>query len=241
MKRAAGEMAYSSLTLPELHSDQNRYELVGKLFNMSEETPNNKALDSSVFKNLVSGGEFMIKVVYKTPFKHKNKTKIILACNELPSVEDTTHGMFRRLLIVPFEACFTGKEDTGMEEKLCKELPGIFNKVVTGYRELLKNGGFVVPKEVEAEVADYRLHSDDVYYFVQKHCELQPQGVNEQLLSQMPVEEYYNKFSSYIQTKMNKKPIPFRNFQASIKRIMPTRLSCDTVWGVSVKHSGGAF
>ena len=70
---AAGEGAYSSLTLPEMFKEQNREQMVGKLFNVSEEAPSRQGLDSATFKNIVSGGEMTVKVVYKTPFRIKNK------------------------------------------------------------------------------------------------------------------------------------------------------------------------
>jgi putative DNA primase/helicase len=239
MKRAAGQRAYSSLSLPELQSEQNRYELIGKFFNMSEETPNRKALDSSTFKNLVSGGEFMIKVVYKTPFKHKNKTKIVLACNELPEIEDNTHGMFRRLLIVPFDACFTGKEVFDMEDKLERELPGIFNLIIDGYQQLLANGGFVIPKEVEDEVSNYRLHSDDVYYYINKHITLQPFGDRSITLNKTTFEDLYDKYSSFAEMKMHKRPVKFRNFRTTIERIMPKeRIINDQIWGIEYPNQG---
>jgi P4 family phage/plasmid primase-like protien len=227
--------------LPELQSEQNRYELVGKFFNMSEETPNRKSLDSSTFKNLVSGGEFMIKVVYKTPFKHKNKTKVILACNELPEIEDNTHGMFRRLLIVPFDACFTGHEVFDMEDRLERELPGIFNLIIEGYQQLIANGGFVIPKEVEDEVSDYRLHSDDVYYYLSKHITKQAFGDPTVILNTTTYEDLYDKYSAFSEMKMRRKPAKFRNFKTSVDRLLPKEhFANDKIWGIEYP-TGGAF
>lgn len=163
LRALAGKENYASLTLGDLKAETNRQQLDGRLFNLAEETPTYAMAESSLFKNLVSGGETTVKMLYKQPYSIANKCKLMFACNELPKTKDTTKGFFRRLLIVPFDRIFEGADrDSFIEEKLLQELPGIFNLVIRGYHTLKKQRAFTESKDIDTEVAKYRLELDTV-------------------------------------------------------------------------------
>lgn len=163
LRSLAGKENYASLTLSDLKAETNRQQLDGRLFNLAEETPTYAMAESSLFKNLVSGGETTVKMLYKQPYTIANKCKLMFACNELPKTKDTTKGFFRRLLIVPFDRVFEGEErDSFLEEKLMQELPGIFNLVIRGYKRLKKQRGFSEADAVAKEIEQYRLELDTV-------------------------------------------------------------------------------
>ena len=85
LRALAGTDNYSTLSMgAEVNKLENRYQLQGKLFNVSEETPNNAMVESSVFKSLVSGGEVQARKLYCDAFSMRNYAKIIMACNDLP-------------------------------------------------------------------------------------------------------------------------------------------------------------
>lgn len=143
MSALAGRENYAVNTLTDLQQENNRFSLMGKLFNVAEETPKRGLLDSALFKNLTTGGETTVKLMYHQPFKIKNYCKLIFACNELPDTNDMTMGLFRRLLIIPFDAIFLGdKIDRGIRTRLLTEKSGIFNRVIEGYDRLIKNSNF---------------------------------------------------------------------------------------------------
>ncbi len=162
MKWLAGDDNYSSVPIDQLEKETSRFELYGKLFNVTEETPRAGLKDSSIFKNLVTGGTMIIRQLYKDPMTVKNKTKLIMAANELPRNQDVSKGMFRKILIVPFNAIFEGEKiDRKIREKLKAELPGIFNWAMEGYERLRKNSyHFTMSTAVSNEVALYQDLSD---------------------------------------------------------------------------------
>jgi len=163
LKMLVGTNNYSALTMTDLSKETSRYLIYNKLFNIAEETPKKSFLDSSVFKNLVSGGDTVVKMLYKQPFTVKNRCKLFMAANEMPPASDVTHGMFRRMLIVPFDATFEGNaKDIFMEEKLEEELPGIFNRIIVAYKRLLKRGRFTHSTSVEKEISEYRAQTDSI-------------------------------------------------------------------------------
>ncbi len=162
----AGIGNYSSATMKDLQkSEYSRQLLDGKLFNISEETPNSAMLDSSLFKTVVTGGELQVRTIYKEPYFLRNRAKFLFSCNELPDVGDTTHGYYRRLAIVPFNATFSKKDDDydpHIDKKLLKELPGIFNLALWGYRRLVENQAFTDSKKVTETVETYKRDTDTV-------------------------------------------------------------------------------
>lgn len=167
LKKLAGSDSYSSLMLNELDHEYKRAYMVGKLFNVAEETPVRALGDSSWFKVLSAGGSYMAREIYKKPVNVvSNRTKLIMACNELPDMTDFSEGFMRRLIIVPFDAKFSaenGNVDTQIEEKLFAELPGIFNRIIEAYHRLLSQKGFTKSDVVASTIQEYRDTQNTVY------------------------------------------------------------------------------
>lgn len=69
-------------------------------------------------------------------------TRIMILGNESPSFHDPSRALHRRLLTLRTARSFCGKEDIGLTEKLLKELPGILNWAITGWRRLHSRGHF---------------------------------------------------------------------------------------------------
>jgi len=172
LRKLAGGCNYSSLSLSDLKSEYSRQLIDGKLFNLAEETPNKSLLESSIFKNLVTGGEVQVRSPYKLPYFMRNKAKLMFSCNELPESADTTHGFFRRLLIVPFDQQFNpGAKnfDPFIEQKLSNELPGIFNLMLEGYKRLKENEKFTHSSKVDKQLKDYQNETDSVLMWVSEN------------------------------------------------------------------------
>jgi putative DNA primase/helicase len=144
IKAVAGGGAYTTLSFKDMENVERRSSLDGKLFNITEETPN-KLFDTTSFKNLISGGEMQIRKLYRNAYNFRNRAKLIFSCNQMPMSNDASRGFFRRFLIVPFGVKFSqslGNIDRHIGEKLQEELPGILNAFLLGYASLLKNDTF---------------------------------------------------------------------------------------------------
>lgn len=171
----AGKDNYSGLALTALNDPAKRYMVDGKLFNMGEET-NVKALaDSEVFKTMVTGGEIDVKKLYSQPYSIKNRCKLIMACNTLPKSNDRTHGLYRRMILIPFDAVFSdakGNKDPLMKLKLKAELPGIFNLALEGYRRLAANNyKFTKSETIAQAVEDYKLENDNILMWMKERLQ----------------------------------------------------------------------
>jgi P4 family phage/plasmid primase-like protien len=173
IKKLAGREAYSSLMLNQLDKEYSLAFMVGKLFNIAEETPTGSLMDTSNFKNLSAGGDYMAREPYKKPIQvDRNTTKFIMACNELPALSDFSGGIERRFLIVSFDASFRGqKMDTNLDEKLYGELPGIFNRVIEGYERLITQNGFTRLDSSDELVREYMNSHNSAYKFWEESIE----------------------------------------------------------------------
>lgn len=216
LRALAGKENYASLTLGDLKAETNRQQLDGKLFNLAEETPTYAMAESSLFKNLVSGGETTVKMLYKQPYTIANKCKLMFACNELPKTRDTTKGFFRRLLIVPFDRVFEGAErDDFIEDKLMQELPGIFNLVVRGYKKLREQRKHTTANAIDQEIAKYRLELDTVEAWFRDCVGVEQGRERYAILAKM-----YGAYKFFAENRGDK-PEPYVSFARRMHKLIP--------------------
>lgn len=178
-KALAGHGNYAALSMADIRDDKKRQILDGKLFNMSEETPTKALLESSLFKNISGGGETTVRKLYQNAYTMKNRAKIMFACNELPLATDVTYGFTRRLILVPFKETFStqkGNKDPYIEEKLKKELPGIFNYVMAAYTKMKATGHFSKSKAAEDHLAAYKSEIDFTTTWLKTNLQIHPLG-----------------------------------------------------------------
>ncbi len=162
-----GEQNTSCINLNNLSNEYYLLELFSKMINISSETPQDRIFNSHVIKAVVSGDWISARNPYNPPVKFKPFAKHYIAMNEIPSFNDFSYGMLRRLYIIKFERIFKKDEiDTSLLDKLQKELPGIFNWAFDGYKKLRENNfKFTVPDSMEALKNEYKESIDNVSAF----------------------------------------------------------------------------
>lgn len=219
MKALAGSKNYSSLMMGDLKNEANRFHLDGKLFNIGEETPNRAMTDSSLFKAITTGGEMMVKVLYKKSFQIENKAKLIFLCNDLPVTKDTSRGYFRRLMIVPFNADFSGEaRNPFILEDLLTELPGIFNLVVRGYQRLKDQKKFSRSERSDKELDRYESAINPVKAWVEDCVEWQELSLPDEKLKFAPIQSAFKAFRVFCEA--NNHDIRDMNANAFGKKLM---------------------
>lgn len=174
VKALAGEKNFSALGIKEMNKDTNLFLLEGKLVNISDEMPNMAMQDTDFFKKMM-GGSITIRRLYGMPTVHRCMTKLMFAANEIPATYDHSHGMFRRLIIVPFEARFEeGKVDHGLMDRMLKELPGIFNRVLKAAGSLSKRGYFAKAERSAEQLNAYKTENDAMGAAIEDHLVARP-------------------------------------------------------------------
>lgn len=220
--KLAGEENISALSMKDLGDPTSRNQLQGKLFNLAEETPTRSFIDSSDFKNIVTGGRTMVRVLYKGVFPMKTRAKLMMAANELPRSTDYSHGFFRRLLLVPFEACFSAKDgtrDRNMKKKLVDELPGILNMILEGYYRLEAQEDFTRSEIVDQAVEDYRDSIDPVRSFIKSRLEIQDNYVNDK--EGVDFDRIYKEYVNYLEDGGYKFSMEAPLFSRNLTRYIP--------------------
>jgi len=209
MRALAGDGNYCSFTMEDIHkSEYNRQVLDGKLFNVSEETPDKALVASSYFKTLVTGGEIQARSPYKDTYFVKNKAKLVFTCNRLPSSIDTSYGFYRRLLIIPFHQRFTKKDksfDPRILNKIMQELPGVFNLVIAGYQRLLKNEEFTESSTINNELEEYKELTDNVLRFYKECVVVYENGEGNGHF--VEIADLYDKYKLYAQSEGEEKSV----------------------------------
>lgn len=219
MRELVGAINCTSVSINSLQKDNYRYQLRHKMFNVSDEAPSDSFLNSSVFKALVAGDTVEIRKLYHEPIMWKCTTKLMFACNELPFSSDFTHGMIRRLIIIPFRQRFSdeaGNRDPYILSKLLEEKSDIFAYCLKGFAALAARGHkFIEPKSSSEELRDYVETSDLVERFIASTCKY---NAGHKVESQ----DVYNLFCLWCQDN-NQKPMNFASFCRRFGRKIATR------------------
>lgn len=212
-------------------------EMQRSLVNISEEEPPTCFKETGTFKNLTGNNTVMAQKKFKNPFKFLSKAKIVITYNEMPFIADTSTGMRRRLLVIPFDLDLERNEEkvnTNIHKELEGELSGIFNKALEGYKRLKKQRGFTVSTSVEATVKELVESSNSfALWYSDNAIEAYPRGhkfEDETTGERTKISELYNDYRNYMDDNGERKYMGRRKFTQELKNIGVT-LSIQKVLG----------
>jgi P4 family phage/plasmid primase-like protien len=158
LKILTGEGNYSTVSLQSIGTRTfSVAEIQNKLVNISEEEPPSCFKETGVFKNLTGNNTIQAERKFKNPFNFVSRAKVVITYNEVPYISDTSTGMRRRLMIVPFDLDLESTPhlvDVKILDKLKDELSGIFNLAIEGYRRLDDIGRFTKSIAVEDAISE---------------------------------------------------------------------------------------
>lgn len=207
-----GEKNTCNISLKSLSNEYYILSLFGKMLNISSETPNKKQIDTDLIKAAVAGDWVTGREPYKPPTKFRPYAKHYLAMNEPPVIVDNTHGMWRRIYPLEFPRVFSETEmDTNLPDKLLKELPGIFNWALEGYKRLrAKDFKFQDSESMRIAKKKYRSEADSVLSFIGEKL---TKG-NES--DKLKLSEVYEIYKLYCKTEEFKYPVKKHDFKKTL-------------------------
>jgi len=190
----------------------NRAKLANKLVNYASEI--NGSLESSYFKQLVSGEPIEARLPYGEPFILKDYAKLIFNGNTLPKEVEHTNAYFRRFLIIPWDVNIPESEqDKDLAKKIiATELPGIFNWVLAGLERVLKQRAFSKCDAAERMLKEYKLESDTVALFLED-CFYQPDN-----FAQISLNDLLKSYVTYCATN-GYKPVSNRTLSERLQAL----------------------
>lgn len=127
-------------------------------------------LDEAKVKDITGGDRLTARFLYGNLFTFQATSKLWMYGNHKPVVKGADKGIWRRILLIPFDAEITAeKRDNELPQKLKKELPGILAWAVKGCLEWIEEG-LSVPERILAATKEYREEQDLIGHFLQEHC-----------------------------------------------------------------------
>ncbi len=167
-----GEENCSSVAMHEISEKFMAAELFGKMANIAGDIGSDEIENDSLMK-MITGKDFITaQRKHQHPFQFRSFAKPIFAGNKLPPVRDKTFAWYARQIIIPFNKRFVGDDqDPLLDEKLVKEIIGIFNIAYGGLKELMMNKwDFHYPMSIDQIEALYEEKSDSVTSFLINRC-----------------------------------------------------------------------
>lgn len=167
---------YGTRVRPQLVTSKGREaehaakRLKGRRLAWVDELPTNAVLNTGQIKALTGGSILAVRGLYESESEQAPTAKIWISTNTLAAIPETTNAIWDRIITIPFEVSFSGKEDEGLPTKLQAEFSSIFNWLLEGYRIYAKDG-IALPDDLKALRDEYRREEDYIAAFISECME----------------------------------------------------------------------
>jgi P4 family phage/plasmid primase-like protien len=176
---------------------EQRATLVGSRLAIATEGETLWTLDRGKFKALCDSTT-TVRPMYGEHRDADIDWKTVIAANRLPNVTDTSHGFWRRVVVMPFYKCFTNHADRipDLKRKLrCKkEGSAVLNWLLKGWEDYRKQGLYAssFPEPVTKEIEKWRAGESEgtLSYFLTLYTERDPD-------STIPADTLYHNFKHW--------------------------------------------
>ena len=148
-------------------------EVKGKRLLIAAEMQEGARLNDSTVKQLCSTDDVFAEKKYKDPFSFKPCHTLVLYTNHLPRVSASDDGIWRRLIVIPFNAKITGSSDIkNYSEYLYDNAGGaILSWIIEGSKKVIDADYHIpVPACVQKAIDDYRSQNDWFGHFIEEKC-----------------------------------------------------------------------
>lgn len=181
VRRLVGSDNTSSLDLKELNQRFKTAEMFGKLANIGDDISHEFIRDNSEFKKLTTGETINVERKGRDPFDFNNYAKLVFSANKMPRINDTSNGLTRRLMFIPFKAKFTPQDDDFdpfITDKLLSEesMQYVLVLGLKALKHLLDVHHFTSSKSVDAESKKYEELNNPIIQYLREE---DPKLVNE--------------------------------------------------------------
>lgn len=215
ISRVMGDYA-TTVPVMSLVTDQNRkgseatpdlIRLPAARFVRSAEPKEGLPLDESFIKDATGSEPINVRRLHHEFIEVYPFFKLVISCNNKPRIYGNDDGIWRRVMLVPFEVQIPeGERDKNLPLKLQRELPGILNWMIAGAIDYLNRGGLHPPDKIMAATQEYRDESDIVGAFIRAAVD-----VTRNPADTVEAGDLYGAFTAYC-TKSNLTPLGRNTF-----------------------------
>lgn len=185
--------------------------MAGKRFAALDEAESDDQIKVGYMKQLTGGDEIVVRTLFGLPFKYRPQFKLVLTCNELPSIPATDDGTWRRIRVVQFPSRFRDnpdptnpfefKADHTLDDKISTWPEVFINLLIDVYRNDYLVVGIDEPQQVLKNTNEYKADSDLIEQFLTTWLVEDAEGV-------LCFDDLFPKFKEWYATSSNttKKP-----------------------------------
>lgn len=140
-------------------------------------------INIGLMKELTGNDKIIARGLYKEPVEFVPQFKLLLMCNDLPSIPSNDDGTWRRLEVVDFISKFVGEDDYDKlddsrhiykrDKEMRNKLPAwklIFFGILLEEWMKYDVDGITVPPQVNSKTKSYRNANDDVGRWIEQSC-----------------------------------------------------------------------
>jgi P4 family phage/plasmid primase-like protien len=205
---------------------EQRFQLVqtlGKLLNISDDIGEWDKSAEGTLKWFTGGQPMSFEKKGKDTFQAVPTARLMLACNTPPRVIDKSDGVWRRMLVLPFDVKISGKMkvpgmDKGAWWAKNANMPGVLNWALAGLKRLRKNEGeFTAPKRSEAYTRELQLEHNPARQFLTEHFVAD----GDPRTPPVPSACLYSDYHDWCKACGYEKPLAIATFAKEVKRVFP--------------------
>lgn len=174
----SGKLSAETLTMGCKHNVKPEMaELKGKRLIIASEMDEGMRLNTAVVKQLCSTDEIFAEKKYKAPFKFTPSHTLVLYTNHLPRIGANDDGIWRRIVVIPFNAKITGTSDIKNYSNYLVENAGeaILTWIIEGAEKAIAADFRITPPGcVQDAINAYREVNDWFGHFLEECCDVDP-------------------------------------------------------------------
>lgn len=148
--------------------------LMGARMVRASEPEEGERLREAEIKAMTSGEPFLVRALHSDFVEAKPLFKLTISGNHKPDIRGTDDGIWRRVMLVPFDVQIPEEERRDFEEfvgALLAEGPGILNWLIEGLLDYLERG-LQIPAAISDATKSYREESDPMQMFLDSCCQV---------------------------------------------------------------------
>lgn len=214
-------------------------ETKGKRLLIAAEMQEGARLNDSTVKQLCSTDELFAEKKYKDPFSFTPCHTLVLYTNHLPRVSASDDGIWRRLVVIPFDARIEGDGDVKNYADFLVANAGesILAWVIEGARKVIAlDYRLPVPECVAKAIEGYRAANDWFGHFLDDRCETDPGFRESSAALYQAYRAYCLETNEYVRSTAD---FYLALENAGFERMRVSRKRCFA--GLRLKQDGGDF
>lgn len=223
----------ASASLETLSQRFGRIRLAGKLLNICSEEES-QFLKNDIFKALVTGESIDAERKNEDGISYHNFAKLIFATNNFPKFSGIDYSIKRRVIVIPFNVVFEGKDrDYNLLEKLKEELPQFVYFGLQGLKRLQENNYcYSVSEEAVLAQKELEIESSSAIRYIEEEIEIDQQKYK--IVSSKAI---YREYTSWARDNGHK-PVSSRKFfirLSSSEKLTNYKERTNKGWGYYIK------